>query len=58
MSDTEKPIVFEKIVRFLGVPVYRVTQTVDENQLYDKISKRVDSDLAKQVVILQSSKKK
>ena len=58
MQDTEKPIVFIRVVKFLGIPVYTVTQTVDENVLYEKISKRVDSDLAKQVLILESAKQK
>lgn len=57
MQDTEKPIVFNRVVKILGIPVYTVTQTVDENVLYEKISRRVDSDLAKQVVILESVKK-
>lgn len=58
MQDTEKPIVFIRVVKILGIPVYTVTQTVDENILYEKISQRVDSDLAKQVVILESAKNK
>ena len=58
MQDTEKPIVFIRVVKILGIPVYTVTQTVDENVLYEKISDRINSDLAKQVLILESAKKK
>ena len=57
-DDTEKPIVFIRVVKILGIPVYTVTQTVDENVLYEKISDRINSDLAKQVLILESAKKK
>ena len=56
-DDNEKPIVFIRVVKFLGVPIYSVTQTVDENVLYEKISDRINSDLAKQVLILESAKK-
>ena len=58
MQDTEKPIVFVRVVKILGIPVYTVTQTVDENVLYEKISDRINSDLAKQVLILESAKNK
>jgi len=50
------PPVYSRQLKFLGMVIWSDTRQLDEEAFYDRISSRINSDLAKELLILKSKK--